>query len=259
MGSPVSRGRRRGAGKGSRLKDGVARRIVLPAFLMALGLFAASLGVRRVLDLPLFTIREVRWEGIKRLRPEVLSEELGPLVGRNIFRISLKEIVSRMEREPGLEQVAVRREFPYRIVIALKERVPVALLSRGPQDDLIDGEGNALESLSSRSVRQTSPSPDLPRLEGKGSLGPERIREGISLAHFLASFHPDRPAPVELGERDDLAVHWDGLFVHWGIGNYPEKSRWLLQVMKDLEEKGESAREVDLRFKGQVVVRLVSR
>lgn len=231
-------------------------RIIIPALLLALAYFGIVRTVRWGSTWPLFEIQEIRWLGVHRLRQEDLAARLGPVVGQNIFQVSMGQMVDRLRKDPGVKGLTMRRELPNVLVISVRERVPAAVLSRGKRYFLVDEEGMVLEpvSLSKGSppeVLQNFPE-DIPRLEGEGTEDPESVQQGLSLIDFLGS---EGKRLVKVEKNGDLLTQWEGVNVRWGWGAYPEKFRQLEQVMEDLKKRGETPEEVDLRFDHQVVVR----
>ena len=225
--------------------------VFFPALLLALTLFALLRGGNWLLTSPYFEIREVRWEGLKRLRPDLLSGRLEPLTGRNIFRVSLIRAVERLEEEPWIKQVAVHRELPHRVVISVQERKPFAVLTRPGGDYLVDEEGVVLKPVQIPSDSDRS----LTRLEEEGNNDIEAIQQGLMLAEFLSGSDPSWPRVVKVERTGDIATQWEGKRVLWGWGDYPDKWDRLRRVEEDMKRRGEKSREVDLRFDHQVVVR----
>jgi cell division protein FtsQ len=199
----------------------------------------------------LFEIREVQWEGRVRLRSDRLEASLGPVIGQNIFQIDLKKRVERISAQPGVKEASIRRALPDRIIVKVRERRPAVLLVRRSGAVLVDEEGVVLEPASLSSDL----SPDLPRLLGEGAQDPEAIQQGLSLAEFLEREGLSGPRVIEVGRGGDLVLEWEGVRIHWGWGDYPEKWRYFQRAAEDLKRRKESYREADLRFDRQVVIR----
>ncbi|HYH45568.1 MAG TPA: FtsQ-type POTRA domain-containing protein [Thermoanaerobaculia bacterium] len=84
-----------------------------------------------VLGSPRFALREVAVEGSDRIPAAWLQNAVAPLVGRNLVALPLDAVTDRLERHPWIASLAVEKELPDRLRIAVTERKPVALLAVG--------------------------------------------------------------------------------------------------------------------------------
>jgi POTRA domain, FtsQ-type len=98
------------------------------AFLMVAVPLAAGAWV---LGSPRFALREVAVEGSDRIPAAWLQNAVAPLVGRNLVALPLEAVTDRLERHPWIASLAVEKELPDRLRIAVTERKPVALLAVG--------------------------------------------------------------------------------------------------------------------------------
>jgi hypothetical protein len=84
-----------------------------------------------VLGSPRFALREVAVEGSDRIPAAWLQNAVAPLVGRNLVALPLDAVTDRLVRHPWIASLAVEKELPDRLRIAVTERKPVALLAVG--------------------------------------------------------------------------------------------------------------------------------
>lgn len=84
-----------------------------------------------VLGSPRFALREVAVEGSDRIPAAWVRNAVAPLVGRNLVALPLDAVTDRLERHPWIASLAVEKELPDRLRIAVTERKPVALLAVG--------------------------------------------------------------------------------------------------------------------------------
>src|SRR4030043_1509194 len=102
----------------------VAFRLLLLSFFLFIGHWVYV----HLLSDSYFRVREVEVEGGRKIPKETLLS-LTVLEGMpNLFSIKLKEVVKRLESHPWIEQVRVRKVFPHKIVIQIKERKPMAII-----------------------------------------------------------------------------------------------------------------------------------
>lgn len=94
--------------------------------LVLLGLFAPELSSRH---LPLRWI-EINGE-FQRLSAEQIRASTAPLLRGGFFAADLNAVKTRIEKMPWVESVAVRKQWPDRIVINVTEQIPLARLSDG--------------------------------------------------------------------------------------------------------------------------------
>src|SRR5215510_9247006 len=124
------RNRRRG---GEQTRQAPSRRLV--GRVLALGLAVAVLvgawpfvreGVRRH---AYFAVQEVVVLGNRRLAPDDLRRAAGIAPGVSIWDVDFRTAEQRLAAEPWLRTVRVRRELPARVVIAVREERPVAIVA----------------------------------------------------------------------------------------------------------------------------------
>ena len=90
---------------------------------MFYGIFSSY---RFITQSPRFNINEINLVGHKRLSNEELSSWIGPIIGKNIFKLELDGISKRLVEHPWIQSASVRRVLPQGIHIEIKERTPFA-------------------------------------------------------------------------------------------------------------------------------------
>jgi cell division septal protein FtsQ len=186
------------------------------------------------------------WSG---LRPEFELQEIDP--------VSLAE---RIQKLPEVEFAEVRREFPNRLHIRVREHQPVAVLDTEGRQFLIDQER--------RLLRQVKGGFGLPVLTGVsiGKLQPGDIVPDLKLEHglkFLKSLEQfpelkDRavatdlsdPTNVQFWVRNDAGKMTSARF---GTGAFPDRlERFSVTYQQVLTEHPE-AQWMDLRFSDRIL------
>ncbi len=103
--------------------------------------------------MPAFRVAEVYCEGNQRISQEELVAAAEVPLGKSILLQRLSGIKIRVAEIPMVEEVKVRRIFPNKIKIWIRERVPAAYLYDGESSCVvIDLEGKVLEIMNDERV-----------------------------------------------------------------------------------------------------------
>ncbi len=231
-------------------------RALIRSLLMGASVAGAGVGIYFLLTAPVFTVKQIVFEGNVRL-PEVRIRHYEQGLLHNIFLLDLKALRQELRGEPYIEQVLVRRELPDRVFIRIAERAPVARFRIDGQEHFVDREGVMLCEA------PEDASPSLPLIEG-GSREAGTARHGdlmaaLVLLETVAHYgYPDlrEIRAFDITQPGDVMMHPDGggLKIRCGHGDYLEKLLRLKRVAADLAERGWPVRIIDLRFRDQVVV-----
>ncbi|MFN2383180.1 MAG: cell division protein FtsQ/DivIB [Gemmatimonadota bacterium] len=254
----IDRGRHAGRGK-------LTRRVIKLGVLLGLVGLTAFHGAR-LADargwLALFQIREVRVVGVQVTNPNVLVAEAG-LMGEVLHYWSpLGPYAQRVARDPLIRSARIRRRFPNRLTLEVTERQPVAFLALERLTP-VDSAGVILP-VSAFHAGWDAP---VVRLDGAarvvtraGRIGPGPVSE---LLGWLQAVERDLPAlareisSIELGRNGTITlrlVHAEGT-VLVSSDTPVAKLAMIDDVLRDLREKALSYRQLDLRFRDQIVVR----
>jgi len=149
---------------------------LLGALLVALivfGLFAPGLSARY---LPL------RWIEIsgdfQRLSAEQIRANVAPLLRPGFFAADLNRVKARVEKMPWVATVQVRKDWPDKLVIAVKEQVPMARLSDG---SLLSRDGVRFEAPGASAMQ------GLPELNGPAQQMGELSERYLAFGRILAA------------------------------------------------------------------------
>ncbi len=107
---------------------------------------------------PFFEVTELEVGGMVLLEAEEVRTMLDLRGQQHIFSVSLGELESRVASDPRVKDVSVRRQLPGRLVVQVRERQPVAVISRGGVFALINRDGKVI------AVESSWPGMDLPVL-----------------------------------------------------------------------------------------------
>jgi len=181
---------------------------------------------------------------------------------RSLFALDLDGLRQSVERLPWVRSATVRRVWPDRLMIEVKERVPIAFVRIDNSTQLVDEDGVLLESKS-----EGLPKFDFPVLMGLESgfetelLARNRKRidlyrrlmrelddNGAGLSRDLSEVHLQDAGSVSIVLNDDTVL------VHIGADHFQERFRRYLAMSREIKQKYRLLESVDLRFENQIVV-----
>lgn len=206
-------------------------------------------------------VREVRVEGLRLLDAPRVVAEARVRPGDDLFAVDLDAVRQRLLLHPRIAAARVTRSPLGRLTLAIVEREPVLLVRHGVPWEM-DSTGMLLPPLA-RGVVADVPllaGADFERLPAGTQVRTDEVRRALAWARALAA------AELQLGARlseidvgDPLHTRlllMDGTRVltpAWPPGR--RRLSALRVVLADLAQRGTVAREVDLRFEHQVIVR----
>ena len=258
------RPRRRREEKGGERFQGIVKKAIRVAFqllLLSFFLFIGHWVYVRLLSDPYFRVREVEVEGGRKIPREILLS-LTVMEGMpNLFSVKLKDVVKRLESHPWIEQVRVRKVFPHKIVIQVKERKPMAIIQL---EELyyVDTQGEIFTPVGdrdeynypyvtglSRRVLETDPV-EAKRLIAK-ALELLRIvsQEKVSPLEEISEIHMEKAFGIHCFTKAE------GVEVKMGWEDFEEKLKRLPLIWSDLRRRGFSAVSIDCSDLKRMVVK----
>ncbi len=182
-----------------REKKRVWRRI--RAGVMFLLLLGIGVGVG-LLFTPIFHVQEVYCEGNDRISQEEIIAAAEVQMGKNILSERLSEIKKRVAEVPMVEEVKVRRVFPNKIKIWIRERIPAAYIYTDGQAVMIDVEGKVLEIIDDERVGQLLAAYKPVKIEKE-----EKKEEQETKPEATATPEPKKtPEPTETSEPESREI-----------------------------------------------------
>lgn len=128
------------------------RRMTVFMFLViCIGIIAA------VLKAPFFNIETVYCIGQQNMTEKEILKLADVKTGVNIFTTNIRAITKRLDDNPEIEEATVRRVFPDKIKIRIKEAKPVAYLEMKGRLLLIDSKGKIIKLLSGEEAKTPPP------------------------------------------------------------------------------------------------------
>ena len=220
--------------------------VVLPVVLLVALIFLASRTVQT-----LFPLRSVVITGNEHLTDDELKSMAGITSDENLFRTLSSRISSKLAASPWIRSVAVRKEFPDRLLIQISEAEPFALLDMKGKLFIVDDRGTMLEELRNIAV------PFLPVIMSNPYQEKEAFLEAITLAKVIKN--PgllSRKDHVEIisHKPQEMSVNMDGIVVKVGAGEYEDKLVRLADIEQEIKQRNISVDYIDLRFANRVLV-----
>jgi len=206
-------------------------------------------------------LTDIRVEGLCYLDAGRAGEIAGIRRGQDLLALDCERVRQTLLLHPRIESARVTRMWPRGVRLRLVERTPVMLVRHGLPWE-VDSSGVLLAPLADGVVA------DVPLLAGvsfEGLPGGTRLRvppvlRGLAWVRALSESDIQLSGQVsEVDVADDLTT---GLLLMEGTRvltpAWPPEKRTLSAlrvVLADLKRRGTIAREVDLRFRNQVIVR----
>ena len=186
-----------------------------------------------------FALRQIDFVGASSLDPEALWRSVGIPAGTPLVDIDPDAVASALAAHPRIARVRVARLLPGRLVIGISERVPVALdmssglglAEDGTRFPLEAGEAELLPQVSGEARRA------LPVIAAARARGVELATVDAPRSRAVRVRAVGRPTVLVLGRDQDAGL-----------------ADWTQLAGSGLVEST-GAREVDLRFRGNPVLR----
>ena len=216
---------------------------------------------------PRFDIANTEINGLEQISQSQVLLKISELAqtDRNLVRFDLDRLRRNLELIPWVKSVVVRRVLPDKLIVDVEERNPVAFARVGQGTLLIDEEGALLENNPEKLSRS-----DFPVILGMESgYAPEILRRnraritvylqliralnrgGAGLSRDLSEVHLQDPGNVS------VILNGDTVLVYLGKDGFQTKFRRYLAASRELKKKYRNLDSVDLRYRDQVVIRLL--
>jgi len=185
------------------------------------------------------------------VRKEV-QEFLGTKKLGNIFLFDIGHLKQTLEAHRWIEEVQVRKIFPFSLRIEIKETTPLAILEKD-NFFLIDREGAILEQIESREMQ------DLPLLIDSNHFEkhyPQNLKLAWDCLDSLTPSEREQVDVIDLSDYNNVTIKLksSSIWLILGRGQYPEKIRSFKAWSSHLMEYGE-LEYVDLRFEDRFYIK----
>ncbi|MBI3540815.1 MAG: FtsQ-type POTRA domain-containing protein [Deltaproteobacteria bacterium] len=177
--------------------------------------------------------------------------------GQNILTLRLSKIRGQILRYPWIKEVRLSKKIPGRVMIAVEEQVPFALLELESLY-LINAEGVVFKKLEPGDPR------DLPIITG---LSQGEIRSSIQLLlHLIQDFEKSPQldsvaiSEIHLNDAKELSLFTKDPVIHIELGKNDSEQNWkqklsqLGSAWKTIRSTTKKMKFVDLNLKKRIVV-----
>lgn len=209
---------------------------------------------------------------------------IAPLVGSNVFRLSIDRVEEPLAGHPWIEQVAIRKELPDRLAVRVLERRPAALVPHGETWWLTDAHGRAIAPLeggpsadeageagpgegepaageAERLIRVLSHRPRTTRkTSAEAPPTATEVPAALALARRLAEAQPawaEELREIRVLGEDDFSIVTGSLPFELLVrgDELDTKTATLARLLPDLGERYEDLAAVDLRLSRRIVLK----
>jgi cell division septal protein FtsQ len=214
-----------------------------------------------------FNLRTVTFEGCKESNPKRMEAVIRQNFPANILRINLGALKSRLEKEPWVKRVEIRRILPSDLVIHVLERNPSAIVEFRGELMLADQDGIMLGPYDPKYGRLDKP-------VFKGVVGTDaedyllyqednaaRIRQGLLMLAEIESGAPQQAkniSEVDISDPDNLKILLvnDTVEIFLGEKDYLKRFRALMENMgkyQELKDQYTEIESIDLRMGNKII------
>lgn len=213
--------------------------VLVLALVIALYLFANS---------AFFELDQIEWTGLVNLSAEQLDAYLN-LPVTNVWRVDMRELTAVLLEHPWIAQAEVTWRWPNRLIVSLKEKVPVAQIPTEAGWLFLDRDGGILPPLQQRSL------PVLPIVTNVNLEAPEQLVATARLITLVPKQLMDSIS--EWNARERAFVTRSGTVIVMGEPvDLEDKFALLEKILEDLQFRGERAARIDLGVPKTPVVTL---
>jgi len=211
-----------------------------------------------------FAVARVDVYGNVVLTPDEVVELAGVGIGEQLLDVRPAGVERALAESPRVKRARVSRGLPDRIEILLEETLPAAIVPGGP-DGFVEVSDQALVLPAA----DRSAFVDVPLITGIPAppeagerFESELMNEALRVLQTAKEISPSlwmEISEIRFAPGSGLVIYTvaDGAEIRFGLGalNANDLSNsW--KVLSDLKARGTPARSIDLRFDGQVIVRL---
>lgn len=237
--------------------------LVLAGFAVV-GLSAAfARGYHALLESSILQLRSVEITGLERLDRRTVLDTLGVPKGANVLSLRLDRLARRLERLPWVKDAVLRLDAPGRLVVAVRERKPFAVV-HGDTTYLADEEGRLFLETTVQSHLELPliTARSLQALKDGTDLRPEIFQAFRDLLELLERTDWLPPSAVSEFRWEDpfgfvLLTNPKGVTVRVGRGGFKEKLDRLHRLLMVLQERNllEAVTAVDLDYVDRAFVK----
>lgn len=221
-----------------------ASRITFVLFLLASPWWGRAL----LRQLDFFRVRRVELEGVRYATPDEIVSRLGVDTTMSVWD-DVSPLEARVAEHPQVRAVRIRRKLPGTLVVVVTENPPVALVNTPRGLVVTDAVGDSLP------VDPTTVDVDLPILAARDTLLLRLLGETADGEPALFA----RISEARRSARGEIVLVLPEYRILADSAVTVQRLAEVLPVELDAARRGWRPRELDVRFRDQVIVRLQSK
>jgi len=221
-------------------------------------LIASAAGTSYLLS-PAFFPSRIEVTGNSVVAAETIRDLAGIPLDRSIWQLDLGAAARRVEHHPLIRTAVVERRWDGTVLITVEERTPFAALPYFDAFLLVDLTGAVLE------IRQAFPTGfplvtgvDLPAVAVGQLLDSGPLQWALDTLFYLTEAGRGAVSEVHVGPDLEITLYTvDGARVLLGRADarLSRKLQFLEGILWELQEKGEAAEYIDLRYPDHPVIK----
>ena len=210
-----------------------------------------------------FRLERIEVSNLRKLKRAEVVSLTGAKPGVPMLSLDLRRIAEQVKKNPWIEKVQVRRNFPHTLSVEITEWVPAAVLNMG-YIYYVDKKGEVFKPLTE------GDNPDFPIITGLGEEDLSRDPAGCKLMLKTALELTDLLRTGAIFKLEDISeIHIDkgygytlftaqgGVPVKLGNSGFAEKLARLSRIYKDLSAQLPALEYIDLNYIDKIVVKKV--
>lgn len=263
--------KKRNQGNARRLPRRATTRFLLKSWFWIFLIVFAFLSTGYVLNSGQFMLKDIKINGCRNMDAETLQTIVrDEFLPANILRIDLQKLKRRLEQEPWVKEVRLRRVLPSHLLIEVRERVPSAILEIQGNHMIADDDGVLLDGNSLKFGRLNVPiirgahgafsgnaDDDIEIYRRHQEENTRRVRKGVEMFQEIAVGLPnyaDRISEVDISDPENVKIMLDTDTVEIFLGDRDYLKRFerfthqqIQTRYRELKSQGITIVTIDLR------------
>ncbi|MCD6319709.1 MAG: FtsQ-type POTRA domain-containing protein [Candidatus Desulfofervidaceae bacterium] len=203
--------------------------------------------------MPYFVIKDIQIEGNKSIPTKEITK-LVTCQGKSLLALNAQKIRHQLSQHPLIKGVEIKRIWPNKMKIVIKEHQIVALAYIENRWWLVDKEGECIPTTTRKGL-------DLPVITGLSSQNDPHLKTALALidawSHKQKSFSLENISEVHVDV--DLGINvftLQGWQVLIGNGNFAKKLDTLVKILAYLQKNGKQVKFIDLTDMHRIYAKL---
>ncbi|MBQ7098012.1 MAG: FtsQ-type POTRA domain-containing protein [Clostridia bacterium] len=211
------------------------------------------------LKAPFFNISQIVCSSETNLTEEQILKTAGINTGQNIFSTGVRKAEEKLTENPEIAEAAVRRVFPNKIKIEIKEAVPVAYVVFDSEYLMIDGGGKIIKLAESAEDERLKNLIHVEGIEvvsataGKGIASGEDIRakELYKCLDIMQNLGMrEKVNYIDIADLSDIKIDYENR-IYMLLGSYDKLEYKLKFVKKVIDEKLSEQEKAKFDFRSE--------